>query len=1262
MTENNNEYTADQLKQLDPMDHIRKRIGMYLADNSTRGMTHGLIEILDNASDEFMAGYGNHTVITLFADGSAQVDDSGRGIPHEINKASGKSGIHLAVGSVGAGGKFGGKDSGYSTSGGLNGVGSAATNATSLRFDVTVYRNNQIHKLDFKQGKPGRWAVENDPTSKFTPSEKLTSTPDNRSAAEKKARPTGTTIRWWPDKTVFMADAEFDYMYILSRAKQTAFLLKGYHITVVDKRHEEEVTHDYKFDGGLEEMLEDFAPDQPLTPSIPVFGTGTFTEVVPQMDDEGNMVPTEVERTVEVEAIFRWGKEYDYTVKSFVNIVTTPNGGTHVKGFERAVSKAILDRVKSNKMLKNNEAPPILDDIREGLSAVVSIKIPEPQFLGQDKSELTSPAANSIVYDVILEAFSNWLDNRKNLTQAKIIYQKTVNASRVRLTQKQQRETARKKNAIEGGSMPAKLVDCSMKASDGNELLICEGDSALGGLRSARDSRYQALFPIRGKILNVYKATLKQVLDNAECASIIQVIGGGSGNNFDLEAARYQRVVMASVDGEEYALIKTVEGFKQVKVGQFIDEHLSRDNVDDRNLKMEGYSVNSINVDDGTVHNETMKAVIRHPFTGVMREVKTSLGKSINITSNHSIFTLDNGEINLREGSTLKEGDIVLTPKQLPVNSNPTVEIDLAKLFITSGNTEGIFIEDDGVREILIEKAAENKKNNRSSNHPLDQRVRLNANEWSRLVSQRLSKKITQKQVAETVGYAQPISVSYFERGISNPPLTVFKKYLQLIDEVMPANVKLIPSLLEEQLQKSEYSSNQRYKVMRKIVRLSDLNLEDLHKISRNAKLYAHGNNASTKTYLPRFMPMTENMGEYLGWFTAEGSISNGSVSLNLGKNDDYLIDDVMVLAESVTNVETKKFIPQKTEYRNTRKLTSHSLPFKKLLEALGALGVSQTKQIPDIIFNTDESIRLSYLKGLYLGDGTKDTNPNGKLTLVTTTSKTLADGVSTLLLQSGILSTTSTYTPKFKETDTIHSISTSYTVTVSRNDDIAKLRKVWEQGHNAEKIRAHLTSRQHKTVNSKVIDVSKDFWGVQITSIIDTHVTDKPVYDFSVQDKESFIVGSGGGIAAHNTDADADGSHIRALMITLFAKYMRPIIEDGRLYTIMPPLYKIKVGGRNPEDIYALNDVEKEKILAKLEKEGRPLRAPLSRLKGLGEMQPEDLWITSLNPEKRKLRRINWGDVEEAQRMLDLAMGNNIQDRKEWIVTSSVDTEDLDF
>ena len=690
MTENNNEYTADQLQQLDPMDHIRKRIGMYLADNSTRGMTHGLIEILDNASDEFMAGYGAHTVITLFADGSAQIDDAGRGIPHEINKASGKSGIHLAVGSVGAGGKFGGKDSGYSTSGGLNGVGSAATNATSQRFDVTVYRNDQVHKLDFKQGKPGKWDAENDPSAKFTPSEKLTSSPDTRTASEKKSRPTGTTIRWWPDKTVFMPEAEFDYMYILSRAKQTAFLLKGYRLTIIDKRHGEEVVHDYKFDGGLGEMLEDFAPDQPLTPTVPVFGTGTFTEVVPQMDDEGNMVPTEVERTVEVDVIYRWGKEYDYTVKSFVNIVTTPNGGTHVKGFERAISKAILDRIKSNKLMKANEAAPILDDIREGLSAVVSVKIPEPQFLGQDKGELTSPAANNIVYDVTLDAFANWLDNRKNLAQAKIVYQKVINASRVRLTQKQQRETARKKNAIEGGSMPSKLVDCSAKAEDGNELLICEGDSALGGLRSARDSRYQALFPIRGKILNVYKATLKQVLDNAECASIIQVIGGGSGNNFDLESARYKRILIAC--------------------------------------------------------------------------------------------------------------------------------------------------------------------------------------------------------------------------------------------------------------------------------------------------------------------------------------------------------------------------------------------------------------------------------------------------------------------------------------------------------------------------------------------------------------------------------------------DADADGSHIRSLIITLFAKYMKPMIEDGRLYSIMPPLYKVKVGGRNPEDIYALNDVEKDKLLAQLEKDGRPLRAPLSRLKGLGEMQPDDLWVTSLNPEERVLRQITMGDVEEAQRLLELAMGNDVASRKEWIMSSRVDIDDLDF
>lgn len=540
------EYTADQLQQLDPMDHIRKRIGMYLADNSTRGMTHGLIEIIDNASDEHMGGFGDHTTITLFHDGSAEISDAGRGIPHEINKKTGKSGILMAVGSVGAGGKFGGKDSGYSTSGGLNGVGSAATNATSLRFDVTVYRDGKKHQMCFKQGKPGTWSEENNPQSSFTPSEKLKTSPDDRTAAEKKQRPTGTTIRWWPDKTVFMPDAEFDVTYIQNRAKQTAFLLSGYRITVNDLRNPDSPTvEDYKFDGGLTEMLEDSAPDENLTPNIVIHGTGVFTETVPQTNSEGIMVPTEVERTVEVDVAFRWGKEYDYTVKSFVNIVTTPNGGTHVKGFERAVSKAILDRIKTNKMLKNNESNPIMDDIREGLTAVVSVKIPEPQFLGQDKGELTSPEANNIVYNVVLENLAAWMDNRKNLSNAKLMLQKAVNASRVRLTQKQQRETARKKNALESSAMPNKLVDCMKTSEQSNELLICEGDSALGGLRSARDSMHQALFPIRGKILNVYKATLKQVLDNAECSSIIQVVGAGVGGNFDINAARYSRVLLA---------------------------------------------------------------------------------------------------------------------------------------------------------------------------------------------------------------------------------------------------------------------------------------------------------------------------------------------------------------------------------------------------------------------------------------------------------------------------------------------------------------------------------------------------------------------------------------------------------------------------------------------------------------------------------------------------------------------------------------------
>lgn len=549
-------YDADALQKLDPIDHIRKRISMYLGDNTgPGGLSTALREIIDNSQDEFLNGHGKKIVLTFFADGSAEVQDSGRGIPTGINKATGLNGIVLSLGHVGAGGKFGTAEGGYGGgSGGLNGVGTTASNAVSQRFDVTVYRDGKEHKISFSKGKPGRFAKDGDPFSTFTPNQDLVVAPDKRPAAEKKARPTGTTIRMYPDKDIFVPGAEFDVETIKFRLKSTAFLLPGLCIEINDLRDPANpVKETYEFDGGIAEMLETIAPDKPLHAPVHFTTESSFTEMAPILDDNGHMTTGEVLRKVDVDVAFQYGEGYETTMKSFVNIINTKHGGTHESGFYRGMSRVLVENIKNTRgLLKAKEEPPTIDDVKEGLTAIVSIKFPEPQFVGQEKSTLGTSAITSLMSQAVVDALKVFLDNKKNAATAKIIYQKIVNASRVRLLQRQQKETARRKTALESASMPSKLLDCAVNDTELSELQLCEGDSALGGLRLSRDARYQAIFPLRGKPLNVHKASSADVLKNEEWASIIQVLGAGYGRSFDLDALRYGRILMyvdADVDG-----------------------------------------------------------------------------------------------------------------------------------------------------------------------------------------------------------------------------------------------------------------------------------------------------------------------------------------------------------------------------------------------------------------------------------------------------------------------------------------------------------------------------------------------------------------------------------------------------------------------------------------------------------------------------------------------------------------------------------------
>jgi DNA gyrase subunit B len=555
-------YTARHLTVLEGLDAVRKRPGMYVGSTDGRGLAQCLGEIFDNSVDEALAGACTRIEVTLHADGSAEVIDNGRGIPVDNEPKTGLSGVELIMTRLHAGGKFGGGS--YTASGGLHGVGASVVNALSSRLDVWVEKAGYEWSTSFRRGVPGEFAGDG-PDAAFKPGSGI------RKGRKISKSATGTRIQFWPDRQIFIPGADWKFGWLAQQARQTAYLVPGLSIKVADERPPREHTDDghvedapaydavagrtaeFRFAGGISEFCGHLSSGEPVTDVLRIAGSGMFTETVPVLDDNGHLTPTEVERQLEVDVALRWDTGYDTTLRSFVNVIPTAKGGTHVTGFERAIVRTLNDQLKAARLLKAGDDPVIKEDVLEGLTAVISVRLPEPQFEGQTKEVLGTPAAAKIVSQVVATELGNFLEGRVrgSKQQARAVLDKVISAAKTRIAAREHRENQRRKSALATSALPAKLVDCR-SADDRSELFIVEGDSALGTAKNARDSEFQALLPIRGKILNVQKASLADMLKNAECAAIIQVLGAGSGNAFDLDSVRYQRVIFmadADVDG-----------------------------------------------------------------------------------------------------------------------------------------------------------------------------------------------------------------------------------------------------------------------------------------------------------------------------------------------------------------------------------------------------------------------------------------------------------------------------------------------------------------------------------------------------------------------------------------------------------------------------------------------------------------------------------------------------------------------------------------
>ena len=536
-------YGAKNLLVLEGLEAVRKRPAMYIGSTDTRGLMHCLWEIIDNAVDEALAGFGRRIEVALRADGSIHVADAARGIPVDIEPRTGLTGVEVVFTKLHAGGKFGAGS--YGAAGGLHGVGASVVNALSSRLDVEVDRDGATWAMSFRRGVPGVFDGDG-PDAGFTPGGGL------RRVGRARKGVTGTRVTYWPDRQIFLRDAQLSVEKLVERARQTSFLVPGLEIVLDDERGPEPARESFKHDGGISEFADFLSAGEPVTEVLRLQGSDSFVETVPMLDESGAMTPTDVQRRLDVDIAVVWDNGYDTVERSFVNIIATPKGGTHVQGFERGLTRAFATGLDGTRLLRASDDV-VKEDILEGLTAVITVRLPEPQFEGQTKEVLGTPPVTRLVARIVEERMGEYLGSTRPAVraQARALMEKVVNASRTRRAARAHRENQRRKNALESSSMPPKLKDCRSADGERSELFIVEGDSALGTASRARDSEFQALLPIRGKILNVQKASLGDMLKNQECSAIIQVVGAGSGAGFDLDQARYGKVIfMADADSD----------------------------------------------------------------------------------------------------------------------------------------------------------------------------------------------------------------------------------------------------------------------------------------------------------------------------------------------------------------------------------------------------------------------------------------------------------------------------------------------------------------------------------------------------------------------------------------------------------------------------------------------------------------------------------------------------------------------------------------
>ncbi|AFZ51695.1 ATP-binding protein [Dactylococcopsis salina] len=1357
-----NSYGAEQIQVLEGLEPVRKRPGMYIGSTGPKGLHHLVYEVVDNSIDEALAGYCTHIEIDINPDGSVTVSDNGRGIPVETHSRTGKSALETVMTVLHAGGKFGG--GGYKVSGGLHGVGVSVVNALSRWVEVTVRREQTAYKQRYERG---------------IPVSELQNEPDP-------SPETGTSLQFLPDTEIFSTGIEFDYNTLSGRLRELAYLNAGVKITFSDRRNPEESrTETYCYEGGIKEYVGYMVGEkQALHPDI----------IYVEGEKEG----------VQVEVAFQWCIDaYSDTILGFANNIRTIDGGTHLEGLKTVLTRTMNNIARKRNKLKENDSNLAGENIREGLTAVISVKVPEPEFEGQTKTKLGNTEVRGIVDSLVGETLTEFLEFNPNVADA--ILEKAIQAFKAAEAARRARELVRRKSVLESSPLPGKLADCSSRDPAESEIFIVEGDSAggcfdgdtevaladgrcvsfkqlvaeeaagkqnfcytirddgtialekiinarrtkanaaviklildngenlvctpdhrfmlrdgsykaasrltpndllkslpkatsqldrgqslqeIGGnpqlssttvldrsyqviavetsptktdvydievphthnfalasgvfvhnsAKQGRDRRFQAILPLRGKILNIEKTDDSKIYKNNEIQSLITALGlGVKGEEFDLSQLRYHRAVIMSVAGDEPTLVQDDTGKTElVSIGQFID-----DCVEGRRTK-ERYQVMSFDPKTHQTRFRPLKEVIRHGHEESMYKITTRYQRSVKVTSSHSVFVYEDGEVRLKKGNEIRPGDWLVASRRLPRPCEPMVKIDLLRTFYEAGLTENLYLQGETVRKVAAARVLAKVERPDLLSEP---RVQLDAVNWKQLVTQRQDLGVTQKQVAVACGVKQPITISHWERGVNHPTLPNFLSYLEAIGGNENIVYQTLPSKIDRYFTDEEDSDHKRWREISDYKRFADFTPSELLTLGDQVKIVPR---AHIDKGFDRILPVTQELLWFLGWYVAEGTLSKHQVSLNLGKKDEPLINELTQTIETVFGETPRCYYDPDSK---GIKLYFHSVMAARLIRAWNLGKLAHHKQLPDLVFSVSEPLQLAFLEGYFLGDGTI---AEGHISF-TTNGKLLKDGLLYLFGQLGLIATTTEHQPNLPASAPIQTRHPYYTISLCQKQQLANFKQIWQRHPNAKKLEDHLEKpRQRKP---DYFPISEDLMGLQVVDQQAVELTGNYVYDFSVEGDENFICGVGG-LCAHNTDADVDGAHIRTLLLTFFYRYQRALIEEGYVYIACPPLYKVE---RGKQHYYCYSDREMQNLIREF-----PSNAnyTLQRFKGLGEMMPLQLWETTMNPESRTLKRVQIEDAAEADRIFTVLMGDRVAPRREFIETygPQLNLTDLDI